>query len=181
MKHFITLLLFSLLAISINAQSIADQMGAIKTDFNITSLNENLGITDQCLISRPESHLGKEVDISSAFDVIDYSYFTSNYESYHLDFISNKPIRRSDLFLTKIIYDKYPIKEGVQLTFLDKEGNTILRCFLANDRLKLTRDWLSNEDVPYYYSVDLIDVPELVLDKTSCIDIITFAVGKSNR
>ena len=79
------------------AQSLTDLAGAIKTEFEITSLDKSLGVTDQCIIRRAEQVSGS--DSYSYGDGVGYGMYGLGYESYHLEFMASEPVQSTKISL----------------------------------------------------------------------------------
>lgn len=172
MRTIISLfLLLQCIVFSCNAQSLTEELGGIKTNFQIVSDDEDLKVTDQFIIQRAE----KKANHSSSTDInyssaSGYSYgygygYGYGYQSFHLEFIAHES------YITKEIDHKNRNYNKLILTF-----------YGANDVILGTRSWdrsdvdilfhLPGDSKHYFYSIDLIDVPMVLLSETAKIDII---------
>ena len=160
MRTIISLfLLLQCIVFSVNAQSITEALGGIKTNFQIVSDNVDLKVTDQFIIQRANKKYKKGWAGEGGYG---YGY---GYQSFHLEFVAHES------YVTKEIDHKDRDYNKLVLTFYD-----------TNDVILGTRSWgrsdvdilfhLPGESKHYFYSIDLIDVPMVLLSETAKIDII---------
>ena len=135
-------------------QSLSESLGAIKTDFKLSSDTTDLNASDQIIV------LGAEKRTYNSSDGGGWGY---GYQSFHLEFISIKKI--------------YTISGGTKernnyrLTFSDKENYILAKINIPGHSFKMyTNPFIKNLSI--FYSIDLIYIPALLLEKTSKIDIV---------
>jgi hypothetical protein len=137
------------------SQSISESLGGIKTKFEVFSDTIDLEVSDQIVILAAERR-----SYISGGDQAGWGY---GYQSIHFEFITKK--RLVEITTVRINKNNY------KLTFSDQDNvilhTTIIPGYLADMRF--------NPDIGNsraFYSIDLIDTPVLILDKTKRIDII---------
>ena len=150
------------------AQSLTDLAGAIKTEFEITSLDKSLGVTDQCIIRRAEQVSGS--DSYSYGDGVGYGMYGLGYESYHLEFMASEPVQSTKISLPGESFKKYPKYDFYELVFRGPDNEDIFRTFIKLQNLNIHHDRFGVID-GYFYSLDLKDIPLVIFNKTSRIDI----------
>jgi hypothetical protein len=158
MKKFLFVVALQLFVLQIlTAQSISESLGGIKTNFEIFSINTDLEVAEQVIVLAAERQ--------SYISTIDAAGWGLGYQSFHFEFSTQKEIKEID-------GDKNN-KYKYRLTLIDHE-NVIL---LALDLPKISVKKYHNPDITnslFFYSIDLIDIPLLVLDKTKRIDLYRF-------
>ncbi len=143
----------------LGAQDLKESLGGIKTNFKIVSDTVDLCVSDQIIILRAEKkHYG---DASSGYG---WGY---GYQSFHLEFMAKKEIK-VETFKFKPSRDN---ESKLELTFYNSENGILASTSVPFDQV----DALSNpttSDRLFFYSIDLIDIPVVLLEKTSKIDMI---------
>jgi hypothetical protein len=168
MEKKLFLLVFLVLAFSCNlvSQPLSESLGGIKTNFQYFSDTVNLNVTDQILILRAEkrSH-------TNTVSGVGYGY---GYQSFHLEFVSYMTLIKD--------YSQYNRSRILKLKFFDENKSELATRILPITDL----DQVYNEDYdprlmnhPIFYSIDLISVPIVLLDKTKIISITLHASGKN--
>lgn len=146
------------------AQSLKESLGGVKTSFHIFSDAIDLEASNQIIIIKAEK---KHDQYADSFSGYGWGY---GYQSFHLEFITNKD-------LTVKTYKRergFSRENKLDLTFYDAENNVIASTTVPFDYVDLLRD-TQKEGGPYFYSIDLIDIPVVLLDKTSKIDMVKLA------
>jgi hypothetical protein len=156
MKKATILIILQIFIFQINcAQSISESLGGIKTKFEIFSDTIDLKVTDQIVILAAERR--------SYINADDQAGWGYGYQSVHFEFITKKKLME--------IPTVGKNKNKYKLTFSDQD-NVILESILIPEYsvdMRINPN-ISNSSV--FYSIDLIDTPVLILDKTKKIDII---------
>ena len=158
MKKFIFVLALQLsVLLTLSAQSISESLGGIKTNFELSSVNTALEVTDQIIVLTAE-----RLSYINAVGEAGWGY---GYQSFHFEFITQKEIKeiqgdRNNRF-------KY------RLTLIDHENVILFTTNLPNNSVKKYHN-PDIADSKFFYSIDLIDIPVLLLDKTKRIDLYRF-------
>ena len=151
----ILLIIIQLFVINIlTAQSLSESLGGTKTNFRIYSGPTELITSDQIIILRAEKDTYSDL----------YAGWGYGYRSFHLEFISNKNIVELQ---SDVKSERYKMK----LTFYDSDNKILTMVTLPSHYLNEYSN-SSSEDALFIYSLDLIDIPVVILDKTKKIDII---------
>jgi hypothetical protein len=142
------LLLFNELS---NAQSLSEKLGAIHTNFKFYYDTVDLNVSDQFIIKNVGS----------------YFFSTDNkvaYESYHLEFVSNKRLLLDySQGLFKVHY--------YTIVFYSSDKLQLFRISISQEFLNIATN-LDISESPIFYSLDLFDIPLSLLDRTSKIVIV---------
>ncbi|WP_321368791.1 hypothetical protein [uncultured Draconibacterium sp.] len=142
-----------------NAQNIVQSLGGIETNFQIVSDNLDLHVSNQYIIQRAEKESATRYYGEASYG---YGY---GYQSYHLEFIAE------ELYVTREIKHNDRDYDKMELTFYTSDNR-----ILASHTLNSTRaDILSNPrsvNRQYFYSIDLKDVPVILLEQTAKIDLV---------
>ncbi|MDH5398797.1 MAG: hypothetical protein OEX02_11655 [Cyclobacteriaceae bacterium] len=152
----------------IPAQNLSDHLGAVKTNFQIYSDTTNLQVSEQILIKRA-SH--------DAYRYYEGGGVGYGYEEYHLEFTVGKKINSENLwpgYLERFYQDNRTI---CKLVFYDQFNNTLAT------KMVLFVDQLFNPDETefYFYSIDLRDIPLVLLNKTVKINIVEQLTGSKRE
>lgn len=157
MKQFIFLAVF-LFASSLPAQSIREHTDALATNIIVSTENSVFSTGSPILIKRSEGyyHSRSDRDVDFDFDTsssygYDYGY---GYTSWHLEFVGNRDISTSG--------KKY------RLSFINSEGQNIGIIRVQKKEINVIAGLMKP---PFFYSVDLKEVPILLLEQTARIDI----------
>lgn len=158
-----TILAFLLAAMSFAsvAQTLTDQMGAIDCNYTIHSGQYSLDLVKQTLVERATAVARKsEIENES------YGYAYA-YTEWHLEFVSKNPIksRKREADEDKSARQKY------KLTFLNQAGDELLTTYIGQDKLQLWKG-KSAGSVIYTYSLNFVNIPLVLLDNVSAINII---------
>ena len=163
-RNKILLFACSLIIMSnLNAQSLTESLGGTKTNFKICSNTVDLKTVNQIIIQSTEKEYSS-----------DYGY-GFGYQSFHLEFVSQNKIAATKA-------EQLENKELLQLASYNSGNKYLMTFYDSNDQVLLTLtiplsfvDDFTNASMDnrlYFYSIDLIDVPIIVLDKTTKIDIL---------
>ena len=153
------LIMFQLSLFNISAQNLENSLGGVKTNFQLFSDTTNLNPTNQIIIRR--------ADKKSAGDVSFGTGWGYGYQSFHFEFISNK----------NIIEKKYMYKAGrdnddkLELTFYNSD-NVVLATYLLDYSYVDLLYNSSSDRSQYFYSIDLINIPIVLLNETVKINLI---------
>lgn len=141
------------------AQDLNDALGGVKTDFQIFSGTVDLDVSDQMIILKAKKR--HEADFSFGHG---WGY---GYQSYHLEFIANKYFK----------VETFKHRTGgnnasrLEVIFYDSNNIILASSFIPFDNVLV----FSNPPInmgPFFYSIDLIDIPIVLLNKTSKISMI---------
>lgn len=168
MKKTSLLLAFLLLLISgATAQTLFDALQGTKTNFQIVSDGNDLKVTDQIIIRNAE-----KVEIRVNIDEYGYGYA---YQSFHLEFISRKSIVaiKSDDFADKNLLQLAFYLSGHKflLSFYDWNNNLLTATTIPDNYVDVFTNASADKRM-YFYSIDLIDIPILILENAKRIDIV---------
>lgn len=154
--------LLMIISVNTHTQTLIDKIGGVRTDFTITTDSLDMQVQSQAIVKRGVSDF--EADWSGYWDGaygIGYGY---GLQTYHLEF-------STDL---KLI-EKFKYREGSKeihyyylVTLTDKNDNTLLVIELNLNSIKS----VSNGEYLTTYSLDLNEIPMILLDKTEKIDIV---------
>jgi hypothetical protein len=159
-KKVILLVLVYMLSINfLGAQNIKESLGAINTNFKIYSDTVDLKVSDQIIILRAEKQTYSDATFGTGWGY--------GYQSFHLEFITKKNIK----------VENYQFRAGrdnenkLQLIFYDSKNSVLATTSISFDYVDLYNN-SSIIDSPFFYSIDLIDIPVVLLDKTAKIGMI---------
>lgn len=162
MKKLKTIFLIAALQIMsvgfLSAQTLSEKLGAVKTEFIITSHGEELEVTNQVIAKRAERYYdwGRYDD-----SVYGYGY---GYESFHLEFsVTNGEI---DLPQPGGLLKKEKL---LVLDFYDENNNFIGSRRKALREVRRIENGMENDKL-IHYTIDLINIPLPVLDAAKRID-----------
>lgn len=141
------------------AQNLKESLGGIKANFQIYSDSVNLEVSDEIIVLKAARKFYADCQCGTGWGY--------GYQSYHLEFITKKQLTTKNA--------KYLIgrdnADKIELKFYDA-GNTLL----ASPTFPFTIiDLYNNAAVKnslFFFSIDLIDIPVVLLNKTSKIDLI---------
>ena len=155
------LILIQIIAFNLYSQSLTDSLGGIATNFQFFSDTIDLEVYDQNIILRAEKYSASEVyDTGGA----GWGY---GYQSYHLEFITDV-----DLITAPLQNKRKNNRDRLKLMFYDANNNLLgTYSSFFNDNCLKTDDF-------YFYSVDLIEIPMILLDKTEKIGLIRFSAQR---
>lgn len=137
------------------AQTISESLGGIKTDFEIFSDSTDLEVTEQILVLAAESNTYDSFNDDGGY----------GYQSFHLEFITQKE-------MNEVPGDRKD-RNNYSLTFINHENAILFSINLRNYSVKRYHN-PDIENSQFFYSIDLINIPVLVLDKTKTINIYRF-------
>lgn len=149
----------------LGAQNLKESLGGTKTNFQIFSDTVDLKASDQILILKAEAK--HEADATFGYG---WGY---GYQSFHLEFITKKNIN-VETFKYRTGRDN---ESRLELQFYDSENNMLASTSIPFDSVDLFNN-SSIDGSPFFYSIDLIDIPIVLLDKTAKISMTKKVVGK---
>ncbi len=157
MRHFVIVYLSTmLLAVPLGGQSLAEQMGGIRTNFILTSDSVSLETDSQILIKRAISDSKTElIDDGSA----KYGY---GYQSYHLEFICNQ-----DILVHKGIGKS---KSYYLLELFDGNHQLLASIKLKDSDVQMVSN--QKERSVSAYSINLRDIPLVLLDRALEVNLV---------
>jgi hypothetical protein len=159
-KKVIVLASVYMLSVSIlGAQNISESLGAIKTNFRIYSDTIDLKVSDQIIILRAEKQTYSDSNFGTGWGY--------GYRSFHLEFITKK-ILKVENYHFRVGRDN---ENKLQLIFYDSNSSVLATISVPFNYVDLYNN-SSITDSPFFYSIDLIDVPVVLLDKTAKINMI---------
>ncbi len=163
MKSIITVLLV-LVAFGVKSQTISEKLGAVATNFEITSASEPLKITNQIILKRNITK-HREDDDDNEFAV---------YERYYFQFISENKLVTSDRSnikkeaLVKSNHSYY--KDDYFISFFD-ENDFVIYEFTRDVENRFNLDYNLGKGGFFTYNFYLSGFPLLLLDKITRIDV----------
>lgn len=160
--NYKSILLIAAYLFSVNilgAQNLKESLGGIKTNFLIYSDTVDLKVSDQMIILRAERKSASDSNFGTGWGY--------GYQSFHLEFITKK----------NIIIESYKFRTGrdnemkLELIFYDSNNSVLATSSIPYYDIDLCNN-SSIIDSPFFYSIDLIDIPIVLLDKTVKIGMI---------
>jgi hypothetical protein len=158
-KTFLLIIVFIFSANILGAQNLKESLGGAKTNFQIYSDTVDLKVSDQIIILRAEKQTYSDSNYGTGWGY--------GYQSFHLEFITKKNIK----------VENYKFRNGrdnetkLELTFYDMNNGVLATTSFPYDYVDLYNN-SSITDSPFFYSIDLIDIPIVLLDKTAKIGMI---------
>ncbi len=158
-KGFLLIAIYLLVINTAGAQNLKEALGGIKANFQIYSDSVNLDVNDEIIVLKAARKFFSDCQCGTG-----YGY---GYQSYHLEFITKKQLATKN---TKYLIGR-DNTDKIELKFYD--ANNVL---LASPTFPFTIiDLYNNAAVKnslFFFSIDLIDIPIVLLNKTSKIDLI---------
>jgi len=158
MKTKIILIAFILLsAIGIQAQNLEQALGGVKTNFKLFSGTNDLNPASQMIILKAERNSDTNTDFGTGWGY--------GYQSFHLEFVTSE----------NLVEEKFRFKTGrdndakLGLTFYDSDEVILAYCQINFSDVDLLYDTNPGK-TQYFYSIDLINIPIVLLNKTAKID-----------
>ncbi|WP_027585631.1 hypothetical protein [Prolixibacter bellariivorans] len=147
------------------AQSLSEQIGGIKTHFQLYSLTTNLDASEQMLVLRAETKHYSDETYAAGWGF--------GYRSYHLEFITQKELndQRLPYSIGKARYTR------LKLTFYNANKDILASFMIPFERV----DRQSNPSAkggPFFYSIDLINIPLVLLGQTAAIDMVEMVANR---
>ncbi|MEO0341664.1 MAG: hypothetical protein AAF242_20955 [Bacteroidota bacterium] len=156
-KAIIKLLLIPLILLGMpsltKAQAITPALEGHRPAFRISTDSMEMTVVDQLLIKRAVRDY--------FFDRILDAAYGMAYESWHLEFITRQPILLRNL--------KGKKESFIRIELYNRREECIGRFDLVPDRLQSTKSVSGQKTMTY--SVNLIDIPLILLDRTKRVDI----------
>lgn len=163
------MLLFAIFLLSVtavHAQNLKESLGGVKTNFHFFSGTTDLKVTDQVIIQRAER--------KSYGDYINGYGWGYGYQSFHIEFIT-KELLAEETFKYKAGRDN---NDKITLTFYDAD-NVILASHTADYADVDVLHDSSSDGGQSFYSIDLIDIPIVLLNKAVKIDLVKKVADKN--
>ena len=151
-------IMFQLSLFNISAQNLEDSLGAVKTNFQLFSDTTNLNPTNQIIIQRAERK-----SYGDSFGV-GWGYGS---QSLHIEFVSGKNLAEKK-FKYRAGRDN---EDKLELTFYDSGNVVLATCQMDFSLVDLLYNSSSDKSL-FFYSIDLIDIPIVLLNKTVKINLI---------
>lgn len=157
-KMFLFLIILLTVGIS-NAQTLGESLGGVKTNFQIFSDTADLKITNQMIIKRAEKKASKYLSNESAYG---YGF---GYQSFHLEFVT-----RESYVLEKVDQNR-AYTDKIELTFYDSNDIALATHTLNFSIVDLSYN-IQSDEIQFFYSIDLIGIPIVLLDQTAKINFV---------
>lgn len=133
------------------AQKFSDGIGAKTTFFDFTSNGKERFIYDQIILKRGNKTLYVNNDRGAGL----------GYESFHLELTVDKKFE-------SVVSEEKETRNHWELIFYKNKGEKLSTIHIPDDQVK----YLSNPDNSMsFYSIDLTEVPIVIFNRTSSIDI----------
>lgn len=165
--HFTRIALFvlfaSLITLELSGQSLIEKLGGVKTDFIISSIENNLEIEAQYILRKGTSETGR-------LQLADEGSYGYGYSPFYFEFMTKDNIQ--------IRNKRGRNQEYFSVEFYDAQDQ-----ILAQYRWDLESiDIVTTKQEPSYkiYSLNLEGVPMLVLEKTRRINLIEYQLSYRN-
>jgi hypothetical protein len=166
MKAIVVLFVLIQLSIfNISAQNLENFLGGVKTNFQLFSDTTNLNPKNQIIIQRAERKSYSDASFGTGWGY--------GYQSFHIEFTADK----------NLVEGKFKYKAGrdngdkLELTFYDS-GNVVLATrTLDYSAVDLLYN-LSSDNNRFFYSIDLIDIPIVLLSETAKINLVKKVAGR---
>lgn len=158
-KGILMITLYLLVINAAGAQNLKDALGGLKTNFQIYSDSVNLDVSDEIIVLKAARKFFSDCQCGTG-----YGY---GYQSYHLEFITKKQlaIKNVRYLIGRDNADK------IELKFYDASNTLLASPTFPFSIIDLyTNSAVKNS--PFFFSIDFIDIPIVLLNKTSKIDLI---------
>lgn len=160
MKSILAILLvFS--SFSLFAQTVGDDLGTVSCEFDIHSGSNELDIRKKVLVRRATTE-----GVSSNYENQSYAYGYA-YSEWHLEFISNTPIGSRK----KASEEDYLKRGKYCIQLLNLNGDVLMKTYLIKDDLRSWEGAIDDKPI-YTYSLDLINIPLVIIDDVDALNII---------
>lgn len=154
MKKATFILVLHFFIYQVNSQSISEKFGGTRTNFEVFSDTIDLKVTDQIVVLAAER--------KSYISADGYAGWGYGYQSIHFEFITQTYLLEFPTSGKK--------KNTYKLTFSDQDNVVLHTIFIPEySVVKCSNPNISNSRI--FYSIDLINTPILILDKTKRIEI----------
>jgi hypothetical protein len=149
---YVGLFLLSFIPITSFSQQITEKLGGVSTNFKILSDSAELNIIDQGIFQRGYKNTEK-------YSNVDYGYsYGYGMQTYRLEFITKGVIAKPTKDQKKCRY---------AIIFLDVSGRSVLETTIGLNEITA----FSTDDNLSVYSVNLYEIPLIILEKTRTINI----------
>lgn len=149
-----------------SAQSLTEKLGGVPTNFVITSDTNTLEVISQMIIKRGEYYAEYRDDYEGS------SAYGYGYQSFHLEFMSRQPIYHKSVYDGNIRWRD--MKSELYVSFYDEADNLLLNAKMPPSFLKIVDE---NTGL-FSYSLNLVDYPIVLLDKTKRINIWQYSLSR---
>jgi hypothetical protein len=166
-KNNLVLVLLTSLSLASNAQSISEKLGGVATSFTIKSDTTLLNQERQIILQRGVAH--SYADYESSLEGYTYGYgYGYGYQSYHIEFVSTEKIQELENRKRRknSSYTYY-------LIFINKDSNRVHTQTIYEKDVKMIAGESGKETV-YAYSINLADIPLILLDSVTEINIVKY-------
>ncbi|QGY42852.1 hypothetical protein GM418_04035 [Maribellus comscasis] len=160
----VKIFLFAVIQLSvvhICAQSLEESLGGIETNFQFFSNNIDLKVTDQFIIKRAEKKASASTNYS-ANSAYGYGY---GYQSFHLEFVTK------EYYTIEEVEHKGRYSDKIELTFYNSDDIALATHTLDYSVVDLSYN-ISSDEIQFFYSIDLLGIPIVLLNKTAKINFI---------
>ncbi|MBN2637401.1 MAG: hypothetical protein JXR61_14095 [Prolixibacteraceae bacterium] len=142
-----------------SAQNLENALGGVKTNFQLFSDTTNLNPTNQMIIKRAEKKSSSDVSFGTGWGY--------GYQSFHIEFIADKNLTEKT-FKYRAGRDN---EDKLELTFHGSSNVVLATCLVHYSVVDLLYH-SSAVSSRYFYSIDLIDIPLVLLNETVKINLI---------
>ncbi len=163
----ILFVMFQLSLFNISAQNLEDSLGGVKTNFQLFSDTTNLNPMNQIIIQRAERKSYGDFDFGTGWGY--------GYQSYHIEFVSGKNLAEKK-FKYRAGRDN---QDKLELTFYNAGNVVLATCLLNFYSVDLLYNSSSDKSL-FFYSIDLVDIPIVLLNETVKINL-TKHIANKNR
>ena len=150
MRYIIVVLLISVNTVAFG-QSLTEQLGGIRTDFTIYFQSKKIDVVDQLVIRRGLSKYNYEEE-----PIMEYAYGYG----YGL-----QTLRLEVMYRTNLVTDDRKRRYYYRIVFFDKDGSILGSLDIARSDLIIVKGDVN------VYSINLQDIPMVLLDHTTSMDI----------
>lgn len=114
------------------AQNLSDKLGALQTEYSLSSYGQTREIVEQFIIKRAEKieHVGSSAFYDNAYGI------ALGYESYHLELVVSQKLEVVESEMKK---DQW----NWELSFFDKDGKKLYNTKLPNKQVKFSSNLIS--------------------------------------
>ncbi|MDQ1771794.1 hypothetical protein GQR60_15250 [Labilibaculum sp. A4] len=163
MKKISTLLLF-FIVFGAKSQTISEKLGAVSTNFKITSASQPLNVTNQIILKQNRTESKKDHE--------DYEYAV--YERYYFQFISDSKLvasDRSDIKKEALVKSNHDYNKDGYFIRLYDENDFLIYEFSRETGVRFNRDYNTGKGGYFTYEFYLSGFPLVLLDKVKRIDV----------
>lgn len=171
---FCAVFVFSSLSV-LQAQSLSEKLGGVTTEFLFFTKDSTMNVQQQTIIKRSvaEQRIGKGNsynDVGICVGSYDFVYEVVS-EVFYLEFITKNPIR----YIRNVFPAKRKKREVYYLVqFYNNKMEMISEEKMAVDKIQKILN--NGKDKKYTYSINLKDIPILLLDQTKTINVVYYEI-----